>query len=82
MENQVSRIEILQACPGLSKHEEYQKVFVTPDLTRKQQRNDILLRDKLRDFREGGENNIRIKKGKIVKYLDGKEVVLYAPLIQ
>ena len=82
MANQDSRIEILQACPGLRKHEEYQKVFVTPDLTRKQQRNDKLLRDKLKDFREGGENNVQIKKGKIVKNLDGEEVVLYAPLIQ
>jgi len=58
MANQDSRIEILQARPGLRKHEEYQKVFVTPDLTRKQQRNDKLLRDKLNDFREGGEKTM------------------------
>src|SRR5579872_4991627 len=49
MANQDDRMEILVACPNLRKHERYNKVFLTPDLTRKQQKTDKILRDKLRN---------------------------------
>jgi len=67
MTNTESRYDILQACSDLRKHEKYKKVYIVPDLTRKQQENDKVLRDKLKDLRTEGESEIRIKKGKIIK---------------
>ena len=82
MANTDSRTEILQSCPDLRKHEEYKKVYISPDLTRKQQESDKIIRDKLKEMRTAGETNIRIKRGKIVKNSDGKELVLFPPLMK
>ena len=41
------------------------KVFITPDLTRKQQEVDKKLRDKLKELRTIGSDEYRIKRGKI-----------------
>lgn len=79
MSNSDSKYGILQACSDLKKREEYKRVYVTPDLTRKQQEADKILRDKLKELRDGGDHDIRIKKGKIVKNSNGREVVVYPP---
>ena len=44
----------------------FKKVFITPDLTRKQQEVDKKLRDKLKELRTNGSDEYRIKRGKIV----------------
>jgi hypothetical protein len=78
-----SRKEILVRAKELKDTTAYKKVFVTPDLTRKQQEKDKELRDQLRRFRDGGESTARIKFGKIVKNGEGgREVVLYQPPLQ
>lgn len=75
------RRDILHAAPKLKDNDTYKKIFVTPDLTRKQQAADKELRDKLKDFRkEDKEGDFKIKKGKIVKNEKGREVVVYPPL--
>src|SRR6266536_5461438 len=82
MANTDSRSEILKSCPDLRKHEEYKKVYISPDLTRKQQESDKILRDKLKQMRTAGETDIRIKRGKIVKNSNGKELVLFPPMME
>jgi PHD-finger len=77
MINSDSKLDVLKACSDLRKHEEYKKVYISPDLTRKQQEADKLIRDKLKEMRNGGETDIRIKKGKIVKNSSGVEVVVF-----
>ena len=69
MLNTDSKYEILEACPDLRKCEEYKKVYITPDLTGKQQEKYKNLRDKLKELKAAGDNDLRIKRGKIVKKL-------------
>jgi PHD-finger len=80
MANSDSKLDVLKASSDLRKHEEYKKVYISPDLTRKQQEADKLIRDKLKEMRNGGETDIRIKKGKIIKNSNGVEVVMFSPL--
>lgn len=79
LSNQVTRRDVLKEAPKLKDDANYKEVFVTPDLTRKQQKNDKDLRDKLKKFRKDGEENVRIRKGKIVKLMGNEEVVLFPP---
>jgi hypothetical protein len=75
-----SRKEILIRAKYLRDTEAYSKVFITPDLTRKQQDFDKELRNQLKRIKDGGETHARIKHGKIVKNDEGgREVVLYQP---
>ena len=84
LNNMDGRLEILKQAPGLKSWEEYKKLFISPDLTRKQLEREKTLRLKLKEIREGGERNAKISKGRVVKKLeDGAEVVLFTlPLIQ
>ena len=79
LNNMDAKYEILSKAKNLKTHEEYKKVFVVPDLTRKQQEEDKKLRTKLKEIRESGDNDVRIKRGKIIKNLNGAEVVLFPP---
>lgn len=75
-----SRKEILARAKILKESEEFTKVFITPDLTRRQQEKDKILRQQLKKIREEGEPTAKIKNGKVVKNLNGlREVVLYQP---
>lgn len=75
-----SRKEILIRAKDLKRVEAYSKVYITPDLTRKQQEKDKELRWHLKKAREEGEPNARIRNGKVVvKNEDGREIVLYQP---
>ena len=52
--------------------------YVAPDLTPRQQLQDKALRSKLRELKDSGEQNIKIKKGTIVKNWEGREVIIFA----
>jgi len=57
-------------------------MFISPDLTRRQQALDKELRMQLKKFHDEGETEVRIKFGKIVKNnRGGREEILYQPLI-
>ena len=63
-------MEILQQAKQLKDHVSFKRIFITPDLTRKQQEADKKLREKLKELRtNGNEEEYRIKHGKIVKKL-------------
>jgi hypothetical protein len=75
-----ARNEILKRARDLKGLEQFKKVFIAPDLTRKQQEVDKELRDKVKQFREEGHSNVKIKQGKVIKNEEGKQVVvLYQP---
>lgn len=70
--------EILSRARNLKDNEKFKRMFITPDLTRKQQVVDKELRMKLKEIRENGETQARIRFGKIVKNgTDGRIVVLF-----
>ena len=69
--------EILSRAMDLKNVENFKRMFISPDLTRKQQKVDKELRTELKKFREQGESTAKIKYGKIVKNVSGRDVVLY-----
>ena len=81
LKNMDTKYDILSKAKNLKNQEEYKKVFVVPDLTRKQQEEDKKLRNKLKEIRDSGDKDVRIKKGKIVKNLNGAEVVIFPPRV-
>lgn len=75
-----SRSEILKRSMNLKDCKEFDRVFISHDLTRKQQQVDKDLRDRAKKFKEDGEVGVKIKSGKVVKNISGgKVVVLYQP---
>ena len=76
-----ARSEILKRAHDLKENENFKRVFIAPDLTRKQQAIDKDLREKLKDIREKGEQNAKIKAGKVIKNgVGGQVIILYQPL--
>lgn len=66
LENEESKFDILRMASQLRSTEEWQRVFITPDLTYKERQEQKRLRDELRRRREAGEKDLLIKRGKIV----------------
>jgi hypothetical protein len=73
-----SKKEILSRAKSLKEIDKFKRMFISPDLTRKQQDVDKQLRTELKRLREQGEVTAKIKYGKIVKNgRGGREEVLY-----
>ena len=74
--------EILQRAKSQSSGK-FNKVFIAPDLKKKQQEHDRDLREHVKLFREeykDQEIKMKIKGGKVVKNEQGKQdIVLYDP---
>src|SRR6267154_1585903 len=79
------RSEMLKRAKQL-KDNDFKKVYIAPDLTRKQQLFDKDLRERLKQFRndaeEGERNLFCIKSGKIIKNEKGKQEFIMYQLIQ
>ena len=77
------RNEILKRAKTLRGQNDYDAVYITPDLTVEQQRKDKDLRDKLKTFREQfGKEGVKIQSGKVVrvgKNEDNTKEILYDP---
>lgn len=77
-----SKIEIFKRAVNL-KDGAFKGVYITPDLTRKQQKVDKDLRDRVLKFRDDGHKDVKIKAGKIIKNdVGGQVVILYQPPTQ
>ncbi len=74
-----SKTEILKRAKQLKEINSFKKVFISPDLTRKQQKVDKDLRDQVKKFKGEGHDNVRIKSGKVVKNDQGGQVVILYP---
>ena len=58
---------------------EFKSIYVSPDLTPKQQLQDKTLRTKLKEFRDNSMENVKIKRGNIVqKNGEGLEVIIFS----
>ena len=66
LENKRSRNYILRNAKKLKDHADWKDVYISPDLTKKQQESERNLRDELIRRRQSGEQNIMIKNGKII----------------
>ncbi len=76
--NIASKIKILKNANRLKRNNQMDKIYITPDLTRKQQEEEKKLRDKLKSYKLQGLENVRIQKGQIVKEVDGQREILYS----
>jgi hypothetical protein len=86
VDNTDSKREILRRAKALRESGLYNQIFIAPDLTKKQQVIDKLLRDQCKQLREDYKEelnqgaNIVIKNGKVIKNGLGKqETILYDP---
>ena len=46
----------------------FEKIYISPDLTRKQQEKDKKLRDMVKEYRVQGMTGVKIVRGKIVRW--------------
>ena len=77
IQSPAARRLILKKASTLKKNKNFEKIYVVPDLTRKQQEEDKQLRDKLKEFRGNGMEGIKISKGCIVKEQGSDRQVLF-----
>ena len=55
-------------------------MYIAPDLTKRQQEMDKDLRDHVKKFRSEGQENVKIRNGKVIKNVQGGQVtILYEP---
>ena len=66
LENPEVRRDILKRCKELRGIEEWERVYISPDLTQPERQRNKELRDELKRRREDGETNIMIRRGRIV----------------
>ena len=59
--------EILKRAKRLRDSEKWKRVFITPDLSPKERQRNKELREDLKSRTEEGEENLVIRRGKIVK---------------
>ena len=72
------RSNVLKAAKNLKNVSGREKVFIMPDLTKKQQDQGKKLRFKLKEIREGGERLARIQNNEIIKLENGIRTVLFS----
>src|ERR1700690_1361930 len=73
----VARRQILRKARDLKNEPTFDKVYIAPDLTKKQQEEDKTLRDKLKEFKTQGVDGVKIRRGCIVKEQGGKREILF-----
>ena len=76
---------ILRRARELRENDDFKSIYISPDLTRKQQQIDQDLRDNLRRLKAEGDNtdDIKIRQGKVVKYVKGnRPQILYQPAME
>jgi polyribonucleotide nucleotidyltransferase len=69
---------ILKHASMLKAEPKYEKVYVSPDLTRMQQEEDKKLRDKVKEYRRQGMTGVKISRGEVVREEDSGRVVLFS----
>ena len=77
IEDHVYRRTLMKKARSLRDSKEYEKIFISPDLTRKQQEDDKTLRDKLKEFRNEGIEGVKINRGSIIRMDGSNRVVLF-----
>jgi len=62
-----ARSEILKRSRSLKDNDTFKKIYIAPDMTRKQQEVDKDLRTHVKKFRDEGQVNVQIISGKVLK---------------
>ena len=66
LDNAFSKHDILKLAPQLRHSKKFVRVYITPDLTRKERELSKKLRDELNSRKRAGETNLTIRGGRIV----------------
>jgi len=78
VENPIDRRNLLQRAKKLKDRSDTRnKIYIVPDLTKEQQAEDKILRDKLKALKSDGDVNLKIQKGDIVKYVQGVKTIVF-----
>ena len=77
IDDHVYRRSLLRKASSLKDNKNFENIFLVPDLTRKQQEEDKMLRDKLKEYRNGGVDGVKINRGCIVRMDGNNRVVLF-----
>ena len=75
LEDVDTKAELLKMAPQLRYLTSWKRIYVTPDLSKKEREEGRRLREELAARRQQGEENIMIRRGRIVKVPEGQEVV-------
>ena len=67
LDNPASKFDVLRHATELRNSDEYQNIYVTPDLTPKEREANRILREELAVRKKAGEANLMIRKGRIVQ---------------
>ena len=67
LENMETKVELLRMASQLRHLSTWKRIYVTPDLTKKEREESKKLREELAKRRQAGETDIMIKRGRIVK---------------
>ena len=70
LKSQESKGNVLRKSRALENSEDFSDIYIRPDLTRLQRTEQRMLRDELRSRRDKGEDNIFIRRGKIIQTRD------------
>ena len=76
-EDPVYKRNLMKRANTLKRDSKYEKIFLSPDLTRKQQEEDKILRDKVKEYKSQGVEGVKINKGCVIKMEGSKRVVLF-----
>jgi len=76
-EDQETRRKFLTGSNKLRQAEGYERIYISPDLTKEQQVSDKLLRDKLKEIRTQNKD-AKISNGEIVIFESGVKKILYS----
>ena len=72
---------ILKKASTLKGDKKFEKVYICPDLTHKQQEEDKVLRNKAKEFKNNGVVGVKISRGEVIRIHDsGREVLFTAGL--
>ena len=77
IEDNIYRRNLLKKAHTLKSEAKFNKIFIAPDLTIQQQKDDKILRDKLKEFKTQGLTGLKINRGCIVKMEGDIRQVLY-----
>ena len=72
LDNVESKVEILKMDPQLRHLTKWKLIYVTPDLSKTEREEAKQLRTELASHRQAGEENLTIRRGKIVKVIPEK----------
>jgi hypothetical protein len=73
-----ARRRVLKGASSLKAKRDYEKVYIVPDLTRKQMDEDRQLREKVKQFRQDGKLGVKIVRGEVVHDVGGNREVLFS----